>query len=159
LKRQLIELRDAYANLRNILPAWFSKTPDHFLSSTRFVVCGSVCRSEIRVLARHAQIVAIVDDLLYQKQPFIFGIPVISSDAWITMCRQDREIVSCFLTPGGRAFQHFTKLASQWDLPVLLPLQFIYLLEACKVDKQGETGRFFWYGYEFFLETLHNMDR
>ncbi|WP_334107956.1 FkbM family methyltransferase [Methylobacillus sp.] len=159
LKQQLLDLRDHYMDPARILPTWLTQSPREFFSTTRFVVCGSVCRSEIRVLAQHAQIAAIVDDHLCQKQASIFDIPIISSDEWIALSRQDKHLVSCILTPGARAFQHFTKLALQWELRTLLPLQFIHLLESGNIDKQGETGRFFWYGYEFFLETLHQLDK
>lgn len=94
--------------------------------------------------------VAIVDDFLHQRQGYLYGIPVINSEAWIRLAAGQNDVVSCLLTPGSNAFQHFNKLAAQWNLPILLPLQFLYLVKQCKLDIRGETGRFFWYGYEFF---------
>lgn len=160
LKQELLKLKHNYNDTDNIFPDWLDHSSvGDFLVSAKLIVCGSVCRSEIRVLAQNANVIAIVDDMLYQKQSSIFGIPVISSDRWIELCRQDQKIVSCILTPGSRAFQHFTKLATQWELRTLLPLQFLHLLETLKINHEGETGRFFWYGYEFFLSALNNLDR
>ncbi|ACT52027.1 FkbM family methyltransferase [Methylovorus glucosotrophus] len=157
LKNELLQLGSELSNPAARLPQWLDKSAQSLLKDTSFIVCGSNCRSEIRVLAQHANVIAIVDDFL--KQPTLFGIPVIRSDEWIQRCLKDRAIVSCILTPNGRAFQHFTKLATQWELPTLLPLQFLHMLEECNIDRKGETGRFFWYGYEFFTYTLEHLDR
>jgi len=158
LRNNLLKLRDTLAQNDSLSPPSLAQSPQE-LSGKRFVVCGSVCRSEIRVLAQNAQVVAIVDDYLCRQTNSLFGIPVITSDAWIGLCRKDREIVSCILTPGCRAFQHFSKLAKQWDINTLYPLQFLHLLKRCNIDTKGETGRFFWYGHEFYISTLNNLDQ
>ena len=159
LVRDLLGTRDTHAKRGNCFPQWLDQDPRDVLAHKQFIVCGSVCRSEIRVLARHANVIAIVDDFLAKTTSQIFGIDVISSDAWIERARSDRSIVSCILTPGARAFQHFTKLATQWNLATFQPLQFLHLLKYCAVDKRGETGRFFWYGDEFFVSTCDRLDR
>lgn len=159
LVREVFELRDAFARPDALFPAWLDQTPLDVLRSKKFVVCGSVCRSEIRVLAKAANVIAIVDDFLCQKQSHLYGIPVIDSDAWVALAAGQGDVVSCLLTPGGNAFQHFTKLATQWSLPVLLPLQFLYLIKTCGIDVTGETGRFFWYGHEFFTAVRDNVDQ
>jgi FkbM family methyltransferase len=159
LIRDLSEARNAYALHGSCLPQWLDQSPSDFLTHKKFIVCGSVCKSEIRVLARRANVIAIVDDFLAQTTSKIFDIPVVTSDAWIELARNDLAIVSCVLTPGARAFQHFTKLAMQWDIQILKPLEFLHLLKGCSVDRRGETGRFFWYGDEFFLSTCDNLDR
>jgi FkbM family methyltransferase len=38
-------------------------------------------------------------------------------------------------------------------------LEYLHLLTACRINKNGEVGRFFWYGEEFFTRTLDNLDR
>lgn len=159
LVREIFELRDSLAKPNGIFPAWFDKEPSDFLENQRFIICGSGCRSEIRVLARHANVVAIVDDLLHERQEQIFGIPIISSDAWVGLAAGRSDVVSCILTPGATGFQHFTKIADQWGLHTLLPLQFLQLLESCNIDRHGEGGRFFWYGYEFFRAAIKDLDR
>ena len=159
LKRDLLALGESFANRANIFPAWLDQQPSELLARKRFIVCGSVCRAEIRLFARRAQLVAIVDDYLCKTQKTLYGVPVITSDAWVAMCRKDREIVSCLLLSTARAFHHFTKLAAQWNLQTLLPLQFLHLLEVCGIYRQGEIGRFFIYGYEFFLSTLSNLEK
>ncbi|QWN28935.1 FkbM family methyltransferase [Xanthomonas phaseoli pv. phaseoli] len=158
LIRDVFELRDALAQPHGVFPALLDRAPSDFLKKQNFIICGSVCRSEIRVLAKSANVIAIVDDFLRERQRHIFGIPVISSDTWVELAVGQADVTSCILTPGGTAFQHFTKTANQWNLPTLLPLQFLHLLEKCGVDHSGETGRFFWYGYEFFNATLNNVD-
>jgi len=159
LRNRALDLRDSYANKEKLFPKGLNEKPQEILSGRNFIVCGSVCRSEIRVLAQHANVIAIVDDYLCKSKSTLFGIPVITSDAWIELSKKDQHSVSCVFAPGARAFQHFTKLATQWNIPTLLPLQFLHLLEACNVNHKGETGRFFWYGYEFFLSTVDNLDR
>jgi len=159
LTKDLFELRDQLLLADGLLPQWMDQTPADLLATKKIVVCGSVCRSEIRVLANSANVIGIVDDFLYQRQSHLFGIPVIGSDSWVSLAAGQPDIISCILTPGGAAFQHFTKLATQWGLPTLLPLQFLHIVERCKLDHTGETGRFFWYGYEFFTAVLGDLDR
>lgn len=159
LVEDLLVARKEFSLRGSCIPEWLDQSPRDFLARKNFIVCGSVCKSEIRVLARHANVIAIVDDYLANTTSRIFDIPVITSDAWIELAKGDLDIVSIVLTPGARAFQHFTKLATQWGLSILKPLEFLHLLKACEVDRRGETGRFFWYGDEFFLDTCENLDR
>ncbi len=159
LTREIFELRDLLVKPNGMFPVWFNESPKSFLENKEFIVCGSGCRSEIRVLAKSANVIAVVDDFLCENQSHIFGIPVISSDAWVALAAGQSGVVSCILAPCGAGFQHFSKVAAQWGLPALLPLQFLHLLECCKVDRSGETGRFFWYGYEFFNSVIKNVDR
>lgn len=142
-----------------LLPAWIDRKPAELLRDRKFIVCGSVCRSEIRVLARHAEVIGIVDDALSKERDRLFGISLLNSDAWIERARGDASIVSCILVPHGRATQYFTRQCVQWNLQTLSPLQFLHMLRAAGADIRGETGRFFWYGYEFFSGTLDNADR
>lgn len=159
LVREVFELRDVLRQPDALFPAWLDQTPQEMLRRKQFVVCGSVCRAEIRVLARAAKVIAIVDDFLCQHQNHLYGIPVINSDAWIAMAAGHGDVVSCVLTPGGNAFQHFTKLAAQWSLQTLLPLQFLHMVKTCHLDVSGEYGRFFLYGYEFFEAALNDVDQ
>ncbi|MBN6101595.1 FkbM family methyltransferase [Xanthomonas sp. CFBP 8703] len=158
LTRDVFELRDSLMQPNGLFPVWLDQTPLDFLKNQKFIVCGSVCRAEIRVLAKSANVIAIVDDFLRERQSHIFGIPLISSDTWVELAAGQADVVSCVLTPGGRAFQHFTKIANQWNLPTLLPLQFLHLLDTCNIDHSGEVGCFFWYGYEFFSDVIKNVD-
>ncbi|QDI03545.1 FkbM family methyltransferase [Xanthomonas cerealis pv. cerealis] len=159
LAKDVLKLRDLLLRPNGPFPAWLDQSPTDFLASKKFVVCGSVCRPEIRVLAKSANVIAIVDDFLHERQSHIFGVPLISSDTWVSLAGGHSDIVSCILTPGGTAFQHFTKVANQWNLPTLLPLQFLHLLKSSNIDHGGEAGRFFLYGYEFFSHTIENADR
>ncbi|PPU65522.1 FkbM family methyltransferase [Xanthomonas pisi] len=159
LAREIFDLRDLLAKPNGLFPVWFNKAPKEFLENQEFIVCGSGCRAEIRVLAKSANVIAVVDDFLCERQSHIFGIPVISSDAWVGLAAGRVDVVSCILAAGGGGFQHFNKIAVQWGLPTLLPLQFLHLLESCSVDRSGEVGRFFWYGYEFFNAVIKDVDR
>ncbi|WP_295954374.1 FkbM family methyltransferase [Rhodoferax sp.] len=158
LTKNLLSLRDSYAKESCFFLAWMDQSSQDLMAEKKFVVCGSVCRSEIKVLARNANVIAIVDDFLSKTQKEIFGIPVIDADAWVELSRGDRSIVSCLLLPGPRAYQYFIKLAVQWDVRIILPLQFLHILNACNVDKKNEPGRFFFYGSEFFHRTYENLD-
>ncbi len=143
----------------NLLPAWAREDGGSLLQSRKFMVCGSISRSEIRVLAKVADVVAIVDDYLSAKQSTLFGIPVITTDKWIERVSGDTSIVSCVLVPGTKGYEHFMKLCLQFDIRHLGPLEFLQLIRLNKVDTKGETGRFFWYGYEFFESTVLQAEK
>lgn len=159
LIKEAFAVRESFSQPHGLLYEWLEHSPRELLTHKKFVVCGSVCRSEIRVLAKVANVIAIVDDFLCQRETHIFAIPVISSDQWVGLASGQADVVSCLLTPGATAYQHFSKVAAQWSLPIMMPLQFLQLLESCQIDRSGETGRFFWYGYEFFTATLNDLDR
>lgn len=158
LIQSLQNTRNFHLGIEKGWPQWLTHDPAKLLTEKKFIVCGSTCRSEIRVLAKTANVIAIVDDFLAKKGEKIFGIDVIDSDTWADRARKDASIVSCILTPAPRGYQHFTKIATQWNLQTLTPLQYLHLLKIANVDKQGETGRFFWYGEEFFSRTLARLD-
>lgn len=143
----------------NVLPIWAQAQADAVFEGKNLVICGSVSRSEIRTLARIANVIGIVDDYLVEKQNRLFGVPVLTSDEWGEMARQDQSIVSCILVSQARAFEHFVKLCTQWELQWLGPLEVMHLIKSAGVNTKGETGRFFWYGYEFFEFALTNADR
>jgi len=146
-------------DINRVFPGWMNEAPADLLRNRKFIVCGSTCRSEIRVLARHAEVIAIVDDALSKQRGNLFGIPVIDSDTWIERAHGDAGIVSCVLVAHGRATQYFVRQCLQWELSYLDPLQFLQLVKSCNLDARGETGRFFWYGYEFFAHAMENAER
>lgn len=158
LIQKLMDTRELYNSKSQGWPAWLDDEPSTLLTNKKFIVCGATCRSEIRVLANNANVIAIVDDFLAKTGERIFGIEVIDSDTWATRARKDSSIVSVMLTPSPRGYQHFAKIATQWNLQILDPVNFLYLLDAGNVNKAGETGRFFWYGKEFLSRTLDQLD-
>lgn len=160
LLRQLVELHTSLQTEGVKWPAWMTTHPADVLKEKKFIVCGAQCRPEIRVLAKHANVVAIVDDVVTGRGgERLFGVDVIDSDAWIELARGDDSIVSIVLVSGPTGYQHFVKLAAQWGLQLLKPLQFLHLLSACGISRNGEIGRFFWYGEEFFDRTLDRFDK
>jgi len=160
LRARIHALTAAYAGTpHGLLPRWMDATPADLIRSGQFYVCGSVSRSEIRVLARHAQVIGIVDDHLAKEGGRLYGIPVIDTETWITGARANPRAVSCILVPNARATQHFRRQCLQWNLRALSPLQFLQVLRTAGIPTQGEIGRFFWYGYAFFEHTLRNADR
>ncbi len=141
-------------------PSWVQVAPAEMLSEKKFIVCGSMCRSEIRVLAKHANVIAVVDDMAIKRgEDKVFDIEIVDSDAWIELARNDSSVVSVLLVSGAAGYQHFNRLAAQWDLQVLNSLQYLHLLTAGGINRNGEVGRFFWYGEEFFNRTLANLDK
>jgi len=143
----------------NILPVWARENADNFFGRRKFVICGSVLQPEMRILARNANVIAIVDDFLAHDKEKIFGLPVINTAGWIELVRADRSIVSCILTPGGRATQHFTRRCMIWDFAFLTPLQLLYVMRLNKIDTAGEVGRFLSMGFELFEHFLENADK
>lgn len=141
-------------------PQWLNGDPADLLARRKFIVCGSLCRAELRLLARHADVVAIVDDLLLaQGCRRLLGAEVISSETWVEKARSDPGIVSVVLTAGPAGFQHFSKLAAQWELPTLYPAHYLDLLDAAGIPSGGAAGRFFWYGKAFRDHTLEHLDQ
>ena len=158
LRAQVLELCTGYSkSRRSALPAWIDMDAAHFLGTAKLVVCGSTCREELRLLARNANVVAVVDD--FCKDRLIFGIPVINSAEWIRRARADVRLVSVFLLPGSTGYNFFVKLAAEYGLRHLLPFQFQLLLDEAGISKKGYVGRFFVYGVEFFDGVLAGIDR
>jgi len=160
LVQQLLDERTSYGIGNGKWPLWMRSSPADILKDKKFVVCGSLCRPEIRVLAKHAQVIGVVDDSIVQRGGGeVFGIDVIDSDTWIELAHKDQSIVSIVLAAGTTGYQHFNRLATQWKLQTLSSLQYLHLLTDCGINKNGEAGRFFWYGEEFFVRTLDNLDK
>jgi len=160
LVQQLMSVRKLHSTEAGRWPLWMQTSPQDILKEKKFIVCGSQCRSEIRVLAKHAKIVAVVDDLVVKRGGGnVFGIDIIDSDAWVELARDDPNVVSVMLVSGAAGYQHFQKLAMQWQLQTLNSLQYLHLLTACDINRKNEAGRFFWYGEEFFARTLANLDK
>lgn len=147
---------DLSRDINNLLPAWARPETDTIFKKRKIIVCGAVSRAEIRVLARHTDIVGIVDDFASGN---VFGIPIINSDAWIDRARSDKRIVSCLLLPRNKGYNYFLQRCMMWDLPFLDPLHILYLMKHHKMDTRGEVGAFFTYGYEFFEFTIKNWER
>lgn len=146
-----------HKNPNAILPDWLDHEPIQFFRENRFVVCGSVCRDEIRILAQLGHLEAIVDDELRKHTSSLFGAPVISTQRWIEMARRDSGLISCVLVATQRATQHFLRHCLQHKLRFLIPLQFATLIQKTPFKDHG-NGRFFHYGYRFFDFALRNVD-
>jgi FkbM family methyltransferase len=147
------------ADRNNLLPEGARQDADQIFKKKKLVICGSISLSEIRVLAKHGDVFAIVDDFAAVAGKRIFGIPVIHSDHWIRWAKKDKNIVSCIMVPRGAGYQHFVRQCIQWDIPYLDPLQTLHLIRLHKIDTLGALGRFFWYGYEFFEYALQNHEK
>jgi FkbM family methyltransferase len=146
-------------NTVGILPDWLQNDGLGSLSKYRFFVCGSVCRAEIKILARLGTIEAIVDDFICERTHHLDGFKVIDSEAWIEAARLDPAAISVILVPGARAYQYFTRQCLQFGLRNLGPVEFIYLLKQSGLPTFGEPGRFLIYGYEFFSHVFKNADK
>jgi FkbM family methyltransferase len=132
-------------------------SPTEAIGTRRFVVLGSQHRSEIRVLARLANIAAIVDDALARDSQHLMGCPVVTTDAWVEMVRKDPSIISCLLISTPNGYLHFVRAAVECGARILMPVPFLELLRSIKADTKAETGRFFWYGYGFLQSTVHDL--
>jgi len=160
LVQRLLDVGVSYQDERGKWPVWMQATPADILKEKKFIVCGSVCRSEIRVLAKEANVIAVVDDLAVKRgDRQIFGIDIVDSDRWIELAANDKSVISALLVPGVAGYQYFNRLAMQWGLQTFSALQYLHLLTACGISRNGETGRFFWYGEEFFDRTLASLDK
>jgi FkbM family methyltransferase len=159
LIRELSRLREIHEGDGGRWPEWAQDSAASILKDKKFIVCGSERRAELRVLAKHANVIAVVDDMVVaQGGDKVSGIDVIDSDAWVTLANNDKSVVSVLLVSGTAAYQHFCKIAMQWNLQTLKPLQYLHLLKTCGVHRTAEAGRFFHYGEEFFQRTLDHLD-
>lgn len=160
LLRQLEQERKSLHSGHGLWPAWMSENPKDLLEHKKFVICGSTCRPEIRVLAKHANVIAVVDDTLAKQCGYkVLGIDVIDSDTWVELARNDKNVVSVMLVWGSTGYRHFAAVAAQWGLRCLSPVHYLQLLSSCAIDRTGEIGRFFWYGEEFCTRTRDNLEK
>jgi FkbM family methyltransferase len=139
------------------LPLWARAEGPALLKQRKFIICGARCASEIRVLARHADVLAIVDDAQAGKK--IFGIPVIDTDAWISRVRGNASIVSCILILGDDEYNYFLRHCMQWGFNYFNPFHLMCLFKDNQIDTGNEHGNLFVYGYDFYSYTLQNAER
>ena|ERR1700722_64885 len=144
-------------DIDGILPEWARNGADQLFKKKKFVVCGTSCWPEIKMLAKNADILAIVDDT--RPGTRLFGIPVVDTDSWIRFARRNSDLVSCVLVPSCAGFQHFVRQCIQWELPFLDPFQYLHLLKLHHVDMTGVAGRLTLYGYEFSLYAVKHYEK
>jgi FkbM family methyltransferase len=128
------------------------------LATRPFVVLGSYHESEIRVLCKHAHVIAIVDDALAKQKSMLLDVPVCTTDDWVQLLHKNPDAISCVLTSTPNGYLHFARSIAQWNVKALWPVQFLELLQLADVDVSGETGRFFWYGHSFLEATMQDLD-
>ena len=145
-------------DINSILPVWARNDANHLLKKKKFVVCGSHCRPEIKLLAKNAEVLAIVDDYMPSGSR-IFGIPVIRTDEWVDLVRRSQEIVSCILMRSRSGFQHFVRQCIQWELRYLGPLQYFHLLKLNSVSFKGVAGRLTQFSYDFSIYAVENYQK
>jgi FkbM family methyltransferase len=158
-------LRDAFvARARQLqrdpwmdVPGWARADPQHALSGKKFVICGSNLRSQMRHVVRHRETLAIVDDFLYQKVRELYGVPVISTEMWLSMAKKDPSIVSLILVASATAYNHFMRCCIEQRLPVLTALQY-FRLSAPASDLAPHARLNFMYGLNFFSHAVENFD-
>jgi len=141
-----------------LLPPWARTHADSLLRRRKLILCGSMDRPEMRLLAQHFDVIAVVDDFLRKKQDSVLGVPVITADEWVDRVRADRDILSLLLVSQCAAYEYFHRLCRQWNVEYLEPLQILHLLRRHGVDTSGRAGRFLCVGLEYMHHTLENAD-
>lgn len=137
------------------LPDWLREKPDSLHDRDRFVICGSHLRGEIRFVASRLNIVAIVDDYARPPQEKIFGIPIIRTDDWLDLVKNDQSIVSLILVSTVPGFRHFTNCCFQHSLKWLTTLSILRLLGQGNATLPG-AGTSFVYGPNYFHHAVEN---
>lgn len=137
------------------LPDWLRENPEALRERGRFVICGSHLRGEIRFVASKLNIVAIVDDYAQRPQNQIFGIPIIRTDDWLDLVKNDQSIVSLILVSTVPGFRHFTNCCFQHNLKWLNTLAVLRLLGEGRATLPG-AGTSFVYGPAYFYHAVEN---
>lgn len=145
--------RDPYADM----PVWVREDPANALQGSKFVICGTRLAAETRHLAQRHEVLAVVDDSLYQKEARFLGFPVISTDAWLSMAKKDPSIVSMVFVPGAAGYTHFLRCCAQHRLRWLGPLDYLRLAEPDARNLAGH-GQTFVYGLGYFRHTIAHAD-
>ncbi|MEO7496063.1 MAG: FkbM family methyltransferase [Massilia sp.] len=159
LKAKIVSLAGALRkDLRSMLPPWLDDANGDFFRRRRFIACGPLGYKDIRVLSSMGEVVAVVDDRLAAIGEPLFGIPVISTGAWIDQVKADRDIVSVLLAVTMHESRHFIMQCVQHDMKLITPIQYLLLLRLAGFRAADTEGRIFRYGWDYFDITLNNVE-
>ncbi len=139
------------------LPDWVQAEPSQSLKGRRIVLCGSKMPGELRFIASHCEVIGIVDDFLLRSQQESMGIPLLSTDQWISMSRSDTEIVSIIAVASVAGDDHFSRVIVQYGLRGLRMLEALRILGA-DTERVSGIGNTFVYGLPFFRHAVQHVD-
>ncbi|MDA8447218.1 FkbM family methyltransferase [Paracidovorax valerianellae] len=140
------------------LPDWVQADPGGSLNGCKIVLCGSKMPGELRFLANHCEVIGIVDDFLLRSQQECMGIPVLSTDQWITLAQSDADIVSIIAVATVAGDNHFSRAMAQNGLRGLRMLEAFRILTA-NTKRVSGVGNTFVYGLPFFRHAVQHVDQ
>jgi len=140
------------------MPSWVRDDPNSAFIGKKIVLCGSHMEAEMRHAIRRFEVVAIVDDFRCQRQGEMFGIPLISTDAWVSLAKQDSSVVSIICASTVQGYNHFIRRAAQFQLPFVTTLEYLRVLESHGNVVPG-AGQTFVYGLPFFQQTVRSYEQ
>ena len=97
--------KDTFADM----PDWAREDPHHALAGKKIIICGARLSGEIRYVARHHEILAVVDDFKVRSEESYMGFPLITTDTWLNMAKQDPTIVSLLFVSTVTGYNHFQR--------------------------------------------------
>src|SRR5690242_1449633 len=98
------------------MQSWVRDDPSCALENKQIVICGSGMSGECKYAAAHENVVAIVDDFRRHQADELFGIPLISTDEWLSLARGNASIVSLVFASTVAGYNHFMRCCAQNDL-------------------------------------------
>lgn len=158
-------LRDGYAHraaaLRqdpwSDLPAWARDNPENCLQDVPVVVCGSRMAGEVRFLATHCKVLAVVDDFLRRSQGIWMGLPVLSTTEWLDRAQREPQMVSVIGVASVLGDDHFGRAIAQHGMRGLRMLQALRVA-AKGNDRVAGHGAGFVYGLPFFRHAAEHAE-
>ena len=124
------------------------------LRSMRWIVCGTELPHEVLWMLEHFDVVAFVDD--YYEAEELERRPVISTEQWIDRLKADPSLASVVMVETPEAYDHFYRVATCFDAPVVSLLQLERLARAEGVPQSKPWAHF---SIAFFDEVLASRDR
>lgn len=124
------------------------------LRSMQWIVCGADMAHELRWMAEHFDVVAVVDDWCVGEERE--GRPVISTEMWIDRIKADPRLASAVLVETPDEYDHYYRVALCFDAPLVSLLQMERLARAEGVPEAKPWAHF---SVAFFDEVLAARDR
>lgn len=136
------------------LPAWIREGGPAAMHGVPVFVCGSTQHLALRAAVKNYNVVGIVDDF---RTGELHGVPYLSTQQWIEAARKEPRAKTIIAVESVLAFNHFTRIATEFELP------YLDMLGYARVTAMDETPGFarplLHPGIHTYRHTLENVEQ